>query len=94
MLAINAGNLAIVSLLAAKGVDMEYQVPSPQYWNALFFAVNKNNKDIAKFCIECGLSPIQRNKVNLPFTLYHFYRMVFLLLISVKNEVISNLDNS
>lgn len=67
MIAIIAGNLPIVSLLAAKGVDINYQVPS-QGWNALFYAIQNKNKDIAKFCLECGIPPSVRNQVYICFS--------------------------
>lgn len=63
MLAINANQDAVVSLLVKNGVDIEYAVPPPQCWNALFYAISKQNKPIAEFCMECGISPSLRNKV-------------------------------
>ena len=63
MIAIIADKLDIVKVLKEQGMDMDYQTPSPQYWNALFYAVANKRKDIAEYCMLCGLSPCQRNSV-------------------------------
>lgn len=69
MIATIAGKADVMMLLMNNGVDITYQIPPPQCWNTLFFAVYNKNKEIAELCMQCGLSPSQRNKVKC--VLYH-----------------------
>ena len=64
MIATIADKLDTVKFLSSHGVNIDYQTPSPQCWNALFYAIANKRKEIAEYCMLCGLSPCQRNAVD------------------------------
>lgn len=64
MLALAGGYLDTMQLLAEHGVSVTYSLPSPSFWNLLFFAISANNSQAVKFCCEHGLSPVKRNEVR------------------------------
>ena len=63
MLALSGGHVDTMQLLVEQGVSVSYSLPSPSFWNLLFFAVSANNGEAVKFCCEHGLSPVKRNEV-------------------------------
>ena len=51
MIATIADKLDTVKFLSSHGVNIDYQTPSPQCWNALFYAVANKRKEIAEYCM-------------------------------------------